>query len=200
MNLKKLFYLIITTSLLGGFSAITTALALGYEGAQGKTLGDIVAVGIWLFIVGLLFSVISQMGFFAYLTIHRFGLGLFKSHRLWNRVQIVLIAFTFFDLIYLRYYAFHTPGESFLHYVAMPVILLLAALIGAYFKAKETKQFTFIPAVFFLYVVTTIEIVPALTQNDWNWIILMLVPMFVCNVWQLLLLHRLLGESKEKSA
>ena len=34
---------------------------------------------LWLFGIGLIFSLVSQMGFFAYLTVHRFGLGIFKS-------------------------------------------------------------------------------------------------------------------------
>ena len=63
----------------------------------------------WLFGVGLIFSVISQAGFFAYLTIHRFGLGIFKS--LWNPVQILLVLFVVFDLVYLRYTSFEA-GEG----------------------------------------------------------------------------------------
>lgn len=200
LNLKKLFILMATTSLLGGISILTTAVGLSYEGIQGKTWGDIIAVGIWLFFIGVLFSIISQMGYFAYLSIHRFGLSIFKSVKLWNRVQIVLIAFTFFDLVYLRYFAFHQEGQSILPYIGLPIVLFLASLIGAYIKAKETQQFTFIPALFFLFVITTIEILPVLTQDDTNWVILMLVPTFLCNVWQLLLLHRLLNSGKEKNA
>ena len=63
--------------------------------------------------MGFLFSVISQMGFFAYLTVHRFGLGIFKSVSLWNAVQVVLILFVLFDFVYLRYENFAEPGESF---------------------------------------------------------------------------------------
>ena len=60
------------------------------------------AVSFWLMGVGFIFSVISQMGFFAYLTIHRFGLGMFRSPSLWNIVQLFFIAFVLFDFVYLR--------------------------------------------------------------------------------------------------
>jgi len=63
---------------------------------------EILSVLLWLMGVGLIFSILSQMGFFAYLTIHRFGLGIFKSRSLWNAVQVFLILFVLFDLVYFR--------------------------------------------------------------------------------------------------
>lgn len=175
---------------------------MGWQEISGgkDTSQELFAAGIWLFIVGLMFSVISQMGFFAYLMVHRFGLGIFKTHKLWNRVQMVLILFTFFDLIYLRYIAFGEANETWSNYLMLPVVLLVIALIAAYLKANMTNGGAFYPALFFVFVVTTVEIVPALTQNDPNWVILMLVPILACNVWQLLILHRLTSPDSEKSA
>jgi KinB signaling pathway activation protein len=200
VDLKKWFFLFVTTALLGGLSVIPTAMMLGYEGIMGESLSEMLAVGTWLFVVGLLFSVISQMGFFAYLMLHRFGLGLFKSHKLWNRIQLLLIVITFFDLVYFRYKAFSEPGESWMAYIVLPTFLFIVAILAAYWKARETERFTFVPAIFFIYVVTAIEVLPALTQNDVNWVILMLIPILLCNVWQLLILHRLTSGGQEKSA
>jgi KinB signaling pathway activation protein len=202
LKIKKWLFLFFTTLLIGGISIILTSAVMGWdEIAGGKdTSQELFAAGIWLFIVGLLFSVISQMGFFAYLMVHRFGLGIFKSHKLWNRVQIVLILFTFFDLIYLRYVAFGAANETWLNYLMLPILLLIIALVAAYLKAKMTNGVAFYPALFFVFVVTTVEVVPAFTQNDQNWVILMLVPMVACNVWQLLVLHHLTSPSNEKSA
>lgn len=194
LNFRKWLFLFFTTSILGGISILPAYMLLGWEEVPGGNLpGDMFSMPVIIFIMGLgvLFSIISQMGFFAYLTVHRFGLGLFKSHQLWNKVQMLLILFTFFDLIYFRYVSFKIEGETWLDYVLLPAILLLIALIVAFMKAKQTKGFVFVPAVFFIFVVTTLEIVPTLTINDTNWLILMLVPVLICNIWQLLILHRL---------
>ena len=90
-NLVKLFF---STLIIG---AVTTGI-VGFIVRWDKfsqfftnfDLLEIISVLFWLMGVGLIFSLLSQMGFFAYLTIHRFGLGIFKSVKLWNSVQIVL--------------------------------------------------------------------------------------------------------------
>lgn len=50
---------------------------------------------LWFSVLGLLYSVISQMGFFAYLTVHQFGRGFFGYF--WKHAQIVIIAIVLFD-------------------------------------------------------------------------------------------------------
>ena len=161
----------------------------------------IVSTFIWLFGIGLIFSLVSQMGFFAYLTIHRFGLGIFKSASLWNGVQIVLILFTLFDFVYFRYKAFGQEEEGVLLYIAPAIPILLIGILVASFKARQTNQGAFIPAIFFMTVLTIIEWVPALRINDPNWVYLMLVPLLICNSYQLLILHFFIEKSnKERKA
>lgn len=149
---------------------------------------------VWLVGVGFIFSVISQMGFFAYLTIHRFGLGVFKS--LWNAVQLVLIGFVLFDLVYLRYTAFAEEEESVISYVAVAGALLIVGLIVAYVKMKQTNKQAFIPTLFFMIVATIIEWVPVLRENSGGWFYFMLIPLLACNAYQILTLHKI----NEKSA
>ena len=48
-------------------------------------------------------SVVAQMGFFAYLTVHQFGVNMFKTLTLWNWVQLLIIAVVLFDLIFFRF-------------------------------------------------------------------------------------------------
>lgn len=150
---------------------------------------------IWLFGVGLIFSVVSQMGFFAYLTVHRFGLGMFKSIKLWNAVQIVLTLFVLFDLVYFRYRAF---GGGVGPYLFDAGFVLVVALIVAYIKAKQTNKEAFVPAVFFMVVVTVIEWVPVLRVNEDSWLYLMLIPLLICNAYQLLILHKLNARSEQE--
>ena len=49
------------------------------------------------------------------------------------------------------------------------------------------------PALFFMVVVTILEWVPALRINDTDWLYLMVIPLLLCNAYQLLILHRLIG-------
>lgn len=157
---------------------------------------EFLSILVWLMGVGLIFSILSQMGFFAYLTIHRFGLGVFRSY--WNFVQIILIAFVLFDLVYLRYNAFAKNGDSILPYIGIATIVLVAGLIVAILKAKQTNKEAFIPAMFFMIVVTVIEWVPVLRVNEHSWIYLMLFPLLISNAYQLMVLHKLNQKSMEE--
>ncbi|WP_026673537.1 KinB-signaling pathway activation protein [Alkalihalobacterium bogoriense] len=199
MNSRKVVYLFFTTLLIGSISGAIVGLALEWSLYVQEGFLNFLFGLIWLLGISAAFSLISQMGFFAYLTLHRFGLGLFKTTKLWNNVQIVIIAFVIFDLIYLRYISFSTENETVLHYVIMPVLLLLYGLIVAYIKAKQTNKGAFIPALFFITVVTTIEWVPALTANDPKWLWIYFAPLIAGNTWQLLVLHRLTGQKKDRS-
>ncbi|WP_307341660.1 KinB-signaling pathway activation protein [Caldalkalibacillus uzonensis] len=191
-----------TTLLVGGLTVLAASALINWEGFQAITssVEEFLAGAIFLLAVGMTFSAISQMGFFAYLLVNRLALGLFKSKKVWHYVQIVLILFTFFDLVYFRYIAFATPRETWLNYMILPTVLFIASLVFAYIKMRQTTEAAFIPALFLLFVVTTIEAVPALVTNDSVWVILMLSAIFVCNVWQLLWLHRLTTDDKKKSA
>ncbi|UOE94293.1 KinB-signaling pathway activation protein [Alkalihalobacillus sp. LMS39] len=199
MNSRKVVYLFFTTLLIGSISGAIVGLALEWSVYVQEGFLNFLFGLIWLLGISAAFSLISQMGFFAYLTLHRFGLGLFKTTKLWNNVQIVIIAFVIFDLIYLRYISFRTEQETIFHYMIMPVLLLLYGLIVAYIKAKQTNQGAFIPALFFITVVTTIEWVPALTANDPKWLWIYFAPLIAGNTWQLLVLHRLTGQGKDRS-
>ncbi len=92
VNSRKWVRLFLTTLFLGGISTVIIGFVLEWdrynEFFQNFDVGEILAVSFWLMGVGFIFSVISQMGFFAYLTIHRFGLGMFRSSSLWNAVQL----------------------------------------------------------------------------------------------------------------
>ncbi len=145
---------------------------------------------LWFTGVGLIFSIVSQMGFFAYLWINQFGLSLFRS--LWNPVQIILIAFVLFDLVYFRFND-APEGSSIVPYLTTAAVLFVFGYAVSYVKAKETNKRAFIPALFFMIVVTTIEWIPVLRTNDPDWMMLMIVPLLVCNTYQLLVLHRIVG-------
>ncbi|MGI1823045.1 KinB-signaling pathway activation protein [Exiguobacterium sp. TRN 1102] len=132
---------------------------------------------------------ISMMGFFAYLIIHRVGLDLFRGPRLWNRVQVLLIAFAIFDAVYLRMLAF--GNDHMWRYIGEMLVLLIVAWVVAASKAKQTNRSAFIPTLFLMTVITLIEWIPALQTTDeipllWP----ALATLVFANAYQVLMLHR----------
>lgn len=146
-------------------------------------------LGLFLFFtgLGLVFSLISQMGFFAYLTVNQLALSFFRSF--WPWLQVVVVIVVLFDLVYFRYSIVSTG--SVWPYVFASVFLLIYGLIIARIKANQTNKKAFIPALFFMVVVTFIEWVPGLRTSGGDYAWLMIVPLILCNTYQLLILHRL---------
>ncbi|MED5076319.1 KinB-signaling pathway activation protein [Geobacillus stearothermophilus] len=195
MNSRKWVRLFLTTLLIGGIATAAVGIVLNWK-EFGHLLVrfeviEFLVVLLWHVGVGFIFSVISQAGFFAYLTVHRFGLGMFRS--LWNAVQLVLIIFVLFDLVYFRYMVFADKGDSIIPYVLTALFILAVGLAVAYIKSAQTNKGAFVPALFFMVVVTVIEWFPVLRINDRDWLYLMLIPLLVCNAYQLLILHKLTG-------
>ena len=195
VNSRKWVRLFLTTLLIGGIATAAVGIVLNWK-EFGHLLVrfeviEFLAVLLWHVGVGFIFSVISQAGFFAYLTVHRFGLGMFRS--LWNAVQLVLIIFVLFDLVYFRYMVFADKGDSIIPYVLTALFILAVGLAVAYIKSAQTNKGAFVPALFFMVVVTVIEWFPVLRINERDWLYLMLIPLLVCNAYQLLILHKLTG-------
>jgi KinB signaling pathway activation protein len=200
VNSRKWVRLFLTTLVIGGITTAIVGIIFNWSEYQKLLLRwdvvEIFAVLMWHIGVGFIFSVISQAGFFAYLTVHRFGLGIFRSASLWNAVQVVLILFVLFDLVYFRYQVFAKKGESVISYILVALFLLAVGLVVAYIKSAQTNKGAFVPALFFMVVVTVIEWFPVLRINDRDWLYLMLFPLLVCNAYQLLILHKLTGVAK----
>lgn len=199
MNSRNIVRLFFTTLAVGGITAGIVGFIARWDqfAPMFRTfdIGEILSTFVWMFGVGLIFSVISQAGYFAYLTIHRFGLGIFKSAFLWNAIQLVLIGFVLFDLVYLRFITFG-EGEGLGPYLALALFLLLVGSITAFFKVKQTNNQAFVPALFFMVVVTTVEWVPVLRVNNESWMYFMLFPLLACNAYQLLILNKLIKRSQ----
>ena len=196
MKIKSWLFLFFTTLIIGITGAIIVGLFLKLP--EGGSFLDFFLYILGLIGFGALFSVFSQMGFFAYLTVHRFGLGIFKSHSLWNGVQLLIIAVVLFDLFYLRYSSFHKEGESILNYIAIPLLLLAYGMIIAFLKVKQTNNVAFIPTLFFITVVTVLEWVPVLKENNTLSLWMAFIPLILCNTYQILMLHRLLQSNQKK--
>ena len=189
MTLRKYGWLFLTTLLLGGLGGILVTLVFELD---KMTEGDSANffMGMWMSVLyGMTISIVSQMGFFAYMMFQFFARTIFTSPSLWKSIQIFLVLFAFFDMVYLRYTTF---GGSLWLYFVEPVMLLIVSVATAYGKASVTNRSAWVPTLFFMFVVTALEWIPALKQNNVHATLSMLVPLLFCNVWQVMQLHRVL--------
>lgn len=191
MTFRKWTYLFFTTLAVGGVVGTVAGLFMNWGKLSEGSVWNTFFGGVVLFGLACTFSLISQMGFFAYLSIHRFGLGIFKSPQLWGGVLFVFVVFTLFDLFYLRY----EPGENVWSHLAYPLFLLFAGLVTAYAKRRATNRHAFMPTLFLMVVVTTIEWIPVLRTDDPRWMWPVLFTLLASNAWQVLILHRLVKEN-----
>ncbi|QHA34542.1 KinB-signaling pathway activation protein [Rossellomorea marisflavi] len=198
MTIRNWIRFFIHTLLVGGLVTGVASLFIRWDQfgpyvSDGDVLGILSSL-LWFLFVGFTFSVISQMGYFAYLTIHQFGMGLFKG--LWNPVQFLLILFVLFDLIYFRFRAFAEADDSYLPYILLGFGILLIGAVTAYFKNQQSSSNTYVSALFFMIVITTLEWLPVLLVNSIDWLYLMLLALISCNAYQLLMLPRYLENSR----
>lgn len=195
MTLRKWSYLFWTTLFIGTVAGMAVGAAVKW------TVKDFVFMGIavgwyeWIFMLfGVsMISVLSQMGFFAYLTLRFIVLSVLRGKALyWDILQVVAVIIALFDLVYLRYTSFAAAGESWLPYTGLPLLILIVSLLVAYRKMQETNRSGFVPTLFFMTVVTILEAVPALKLNQPGYTLIMVIPLLVCNAWQIMQLHKLL--------
>ncbi|WP_368653740.1 KinB-signaling pathway activation protein [Ornithinibacillus sp. 4-3] len=191
MNSRKLVGFFFKTLFLGAIICLVASFFIKSDVyldniKAGEWFG-LVGLFAWYMVYGMLYSIISQAGFFAYLFINRFGLGLFRSF--WPTVQGLLIAFVIFDLVYFPYKA--TEGIALYWFIAMALAIFAYGWIIAKIKAKETHARAFMPALFLMVVMTAIEWVPGLRSEGIDITALMIITLLACNTYQLLMLHRL---------
>lgn len=192
MNLKKWGFLFGMCMFVGLAASVITGSIMQWTDHDFGFMG-LKAAGFNAFmmaIVGLMFGAFSHMGFFAYLTLNYIALSIFRRSYLWNALQGYSVVFAAVGMGYMLYEQ-RTNGWLFW---MLPLTLLVCAALVSALKMKQTNKSAFIPSMFLLFTVTFIEAWPAL-QGELNIsaIIFMMLPLFACNSYQILMLHRLLG-------
>ncbi len=196
MTIRKWFYLFWTTVLIGVCTSVIVGLSLQLSDQDYNRISFTeVGYSIVLMVLGgAMISVLSQMGFFAYLIIRYIAMGLFRKKIIWDYIQLLILISVLIDSVYFRRVVWDTSG-TILDYMIMPVIVFLLSLGVTYWKVKLTNPQAFIPTLFFMVVVTILEAVPAIKLDNTVSSIFMITPLFVCNTWQVLILHKIV-ESK----
>lgn len=164
-------------------------------------IGEFFAAFSWMIFLGFTMSVIAQAGFFAYLTLHQVGLGIFKTLTLWNWVQVLIIIVLLIDLIVFRFAPAAHGVKDWLLYGGMLIFLIFGAITTAIRKVQLTnKKHVLISALFFMIVVTSLEWIIALMGRQGNidtYVALLLFPLIAVNAYQLLELPKYNTKSDE---
>ncbi|KGR79682.1 KinB-signaling pathway activation protein [Ureibacillus manganicus] len=164
-------------------------------------IGEFIAAFSWMILLGVTMSVIAQAGYFAYLTLHQVGVGIFRTLTLWNWVQALLIAFVIFDLIVFRFAPSAKGFQDWLFYGGLLIFLISASIATAVKKVQLTnKKHILVSSLFFMIVVTSLEWIIALMGRQGNidtYVALLLFPLVVVNAYQLLALPKYNAKSDE---
>lgn len=190
MNIRKWLYLFCTSLLIGAVASIVVGIYFQATDPE-LSLSD-PTLYIFNAGVGFTFSALSQMGFFAYLTLQYIARAMIRRKMIWTTLQWIIIVIAFVDLIILRT-TFLSGHEDMLQYTIFPLALFICALIVAIWKKELTNSSAFTPTLFFMFVATALECVPALQEQNAASTITMAIPLVLCNAWQILNLHRLVG-------
>ncbi|MCM3136501.1 KinB-signaling pathway activation protein [Paenibacillus polysaccharolyticus] len=195
MNLRRWFFLFWTALLIGDAGALGTGLIMMLvNGEKTNGIADFMLYLLILFGSGVMISVYSQMGFFAYLILNYMGKGVFPR-RGWQIVQIVLTVLALLDLMFLR--LFVGGGRERISDIVLGLIILAAAIVTAYVKVKQTHISALVPTLFFMIAVTAVETIGVLRIDVNAATIFIVIPLLLCNAYQMLILHKLVDNSKE---
>src|SRR5699024_4048391 len=179
--------MVLKTLLIGGVAGLVVSFFVKAEEYANvlSPLNFMELIGLVVFFIGLglVFAVISQTGFFAYLFINRFGLGMFRSY--WQLFQGLLIAFVVFDLVYFPYKALEET--SVFVFILMSAAILAYGWVIAKIKAKETNKSAFMPALFLMVVITSIDWVTGLQTSGTDYAWVMIFRVLDCNRYHLLM-------------
>ncbi|MEO2256737.1 KinB-signaling pathway activation protein [Paenibacillus amylolyticus] len=197
MNLRRWFFLFWTALLIGAAGALGTGLIMMLvNGEKTNGLNDFLLYLLILFGSGVMISVYSQMGFFAYLILNYMGKGVFPK-RGWQIVQIVLTVLALLDVMFLR--LFVGGDRERISDIVLGIIILAAAIVTAYVKVKLTHISALVPTLFFMIAVTIVETIGVLRIDVNAATIFIVVPLLLCNAYQMLILHRLVDVSTNLS-
>lgn len=205
MTIKNWFKFFMMCILIGGGTTAVASVIIRFNFYKpflmNGEIGEFLAAVVWMVVLGITMSVIAQAGYFAYLTLHQIGVGVFKTLTLWNWVQLVLIVIVVVDIIIFLFKPNANTFNEWLFFIGLLVILIGAAIWTGMQKVKMTgKKHILISSIFFMIVVTSLEWIIALMGQDDNmntYVALILFPLIAVNAYQLLMLPKYNKQSAE---
>ena len=197
MNLRKWGKLFAITILIGGGVSLASGLVMAYADPNF----EIPKADDWIYnmfsflIAGLTLGAFAHMGFFAYLMLNYIALSIFKKSYLWMAFQGFAVVFVLVEVA-VNMYGTDFPASA---YWVLPIVLVLCSVAVAWRKVRETKASAWVPCLFFMIAVTVLEGNPAFRTGSISSLVYMLLPLFACNAYQILQLHRIVGAKSPMS-
>jgi len=198
MTLRKLFFLFWSSMAIGGGACLVLGLALQFTDQSYGFLkaGETGYNALMMAISGLMIGVFAMMGFFAYLTLNYIALSITRQKFMWTTLQGYTSVFAVAALGYMLYGYKDKLGDWL--YWALPIALAIGSIAVAIIKVRLTNKSAFVPTVFFMFVVTILEGWPSISgETNSVSVIFMVTPLFLCNTYLILMLHKVLGGNKE---
>lgn len=198
MKSREVVQLFFLTLFVGGVSTVLTSFFFRWNEyillTRNGEIIQLLSLMVWFTCVGFMFSLVSQMGFFVFLTVRRLGISFFKTKELWSIVQVVLIILSLGDFLFFQSIL---KSEYSMAEQIIPIVTLVGfSILIAYIKVRQTNKLAFIPSIFFMIVISLIEWIPAIqAENNESWLNFMLIPLVICNGYQLFMLTYLQKQS-----
>src|SRR5699024_1292346 len=144
LNSRRLVQMFFKTLFIGGLIGLVTSFfVMSAEYTQYLNPIDFKELlGVTLFFLGygLVFTVVAQTGFFAYLFINQYGVFIFKA--LWPITQLLIVILVVFAFIYVP----PIDDISLSVYIILVIILVIVGAIVSYLKYNQTNFTALIPA------------------------------------------------------
>lgn len=147
-------------------------------------------------LIGMTFGAFAHMGFFAYMMLNYIARSIFKRPYSWVAIQGFIALFV---LVEIAYWTYDTNFPS-LTYLLLPLALIVGSVLVAWMKVSQTSTGAWIPTIFFLVAITAMESVPVFKTGDISSLLYQMVPLFICNAYQIMQLHRILRKPAEAGA
>lgn len=193
MIFRNWIRLFLSTLFIGAGAALLIGLilALGDEEFRSYNAMEIGYNVLMMAMAGMMFSILSQMGFFAYLMLNYIARDIFRKPSTWKIVQLFFILTVPFEIWFFLW------KDSAITFIAMTAGILLVSLLTAYRKVQLTNPTAWIPTVFFMFIATMLEIAIAIQVDLARAILFMALPLLACNAWQILKLHTMTAPKEQ---
>jgi len=190
LNLRKWMKLFGTTILIGAVVTVVGSVCIQLFNPDFRNVeaSGWISYILMMALIGATFGAFSHMGFFAYLMLNYIARSIFKRPYSWVAIQGFIALFV---LIEIAYWTYDTNFPSYTYW-AIPLALMLASAFIAWIKAKQTSAGAWIPTIFFLVAITVMESIPVFKTGDISSLLYQLIPLLICNAYQILQLHRIL--------
>ncbi|WP_028778653.1 KinB-signaling pathway activation protein [Shimazuella kribbensis] len=193
MTLKKLFFWIVSTLLVGAVLSIVFGYGIG--AITGTDFGAFTQI----LLTGLTFAAVAELGFFSYLVFNWLAKGFLRNPKLFSSIQIFLILILLANLVYLNISKF--AGSSLFTHLFVPVLILVVSLVVAWWKSARSVQQAFVPTLFFMVVGTTLESIPSINSKAGEvplpFVVFTVLILLACNSYQILQLSWLVKRSQK---